>query len=194
MSVFDLFAKLLLAQKAAGSPILAELRRLAKNEIRMEANAAQAPAPDGCKIGGKPYLPRNFVWPTFVSPDDGAARPLSFFCQIDLADIRPYDKENLLPARGILSFFYECQSSRWGFDPNDKGAARVFFFENTEGFASCDPPSDLEADFVIPEIAVAFTTDLSYPGYEELEFHSALQCDWEDYDETIETFLGFSPV
>lgn len=66
-----------------------EARRLVKNEIRMEPDeTVKSVRADGSKIGGKPWLPADFEWPVFVSKDDGVSRPLSFFCQIDLAEKR----------------------------------------------------------------------------------------------------------
>lgn len=166
--------------------ILEEAGRLVRNEISMEPVPHGEPIPaDGCKIGGKPYLPADFVWPVFESKEEGQVRPLSFFCQINLAEIKPYDKEALLPDGGMLSFFYECDSFRWGFDPEDHGAARVFYFENTQGFVSCELPVDLQEDYIMPELPVRFAAKDSYPAYEELEFHSKLKCGWEEYDKAL---------
>ena len=123
---------------------------------------------------------------TFKSADDGITRPLSFFCQINLAQVKPYDKDNVLPGRGMLYFFYECASSAWGFDPADNGAARVFYFENTDGFVPLDLPDALEEEYTIPEIAVEFELQKSYPSFEEFENYSDLDCDWDDYDDELE--------
>lgn len=173
--------------KKGKKSILEEIRKLAKNEIRIEPDeAVEAVRADGCKIGGKPYLPVDFVWPVFESKDDGVLRPLSFFCQIDLAEVKALDKDGLLPEKGLLSFFYECESFCWGFDPEDKGAARVFYFENTEGFVPCELPGELDEDYIMPELPVRFAAEDSYPGYEELEFHSKMDCEWEDYEDGLE--------
>ncbi len=163
------------------------IRSLEKNGIVMEtAENEKVAAPDDSKIGGKPYLPADFIWPTFRSAGDGVTRPLSFFCQINLAQVKAYDKDHLLPGRGILYFFYECESFAWGFDPADRGAARVFYFENTDGFVPLAPPEDLAGEYTIPEIAVKFRSQKSYPGFEEFENYSDLDCDWEEYEEALE--------
>ncbi len=181
MSILDFF------KKKSGSDGLSDLCRLAKNEIRMDPNPhVQTIRADGSKIGGKPYLPADFVWPVFTSQEDHVTRPLSFFCQIDLAEMQAYDKDKRLPANGLLSFFYECESFCWGFDPKDRGSARVFYFENTSDFVSLDWPQDLREDYRIPEMAVAFTAKPSYPKYEELEYHSDADCDWERYEKALE--------
>ncbi len=184
MSVFDKFKR--------NAPVTPKnlrdvIRSMEKNEIVMTTmEGKKVAAPDDCKLGGKPYLPANFEWPTFKSADDGIARPLSFFCQVNLTKVKPYDKENVLPKTGMLYFFYECESSVWGFDPADKGAARVFYFENTDGFVPLDLPDNLAEEYTIPEIAVEFKSQKSYPSFEEFENYSDLDCDWDDYDDELE--------
>lgn len=163
------------------------IKSLEKNEIIMkQADNKKVAAPDDCKLGGKPYLPANFEWPTFESEEDGIERPLSFFCQINLVQVKPYDKDNVLPESGMLYFFYECETSTWGFDPSDADAARVFYFENTDGFVSLDLPDELAEEYVIPEIAVEFKAQKSYPNFEEFDCYSDLDCDCDDYSEVLE--------
>ncbi len=184
MSIFDKFKKKTLKTPKS---LFDEIKSLEKNEIIMKASgSARVTAHDDCKFGGKPYLPEDFEWPTFKSADDGITRPLSFFCQINLTQVKLYDKDNALPKIGMLYFFYECKSSTWGFDPADKGAARVFYFENTDGFVPLDLPDDLEEEYTIPEIAVEFKSQKSYPSFEEFENYSDFDCDWDDYDDELE--------
>ena len=184
MSVFDKFKK---KTPAIPKNLCEVIKPLEKNEIIMKTmENKKVESPDDCKLGGKPYLPADFEWPTFKSADDGITRPLSFFCQINLAQVKPYDKDNVLPGRGMLYFFYECASSAWGFDPADNGAARVFYFENTDGFVPLDLPDALEEEYTIPEIAVEFELQKSYPSFEEFENYSDLDCDWDDYDDELE--------
>lgn len=144
---------------------------------------AGAIPPQASKIGGKPWLPKDFQWPVYESDE---TRPLSFLCQINLAEVKQYDRDGLLPEKGMLYFFYEFESFCWGFDPEDKGCARVFYFEDTDGFVPTEWPKDIEEDYVVPEMAVRFKAQPSYPKYEELEYHSSMECDWEDYDAALE--------
>ncbi len=168
------------------------LKSLEKNEIRMNPVKRAVPRPDESKLGGKPFLPAGFEWPVFTDNEEDVTRPLSFFCQINLKDIAPLDKDRMLPDRGMLYFFYECASFRWGFDPADKGAARVYYYESTEGFVPCAVPAELDPEYTIPEIALQFITGSSFPGFEEFECHSDLAVDWEDYDAVVEK-LGVHP-
>jgi len=180
MSLFDIFKK-----KKNESDLGPMIMSLAKNEIIMEVDdTAESLAPNSSKLGGKPYLPKDFVWPHFC--DEGDENPLSFLCQINLAEVKQYDRDNLLPQKGLLYFFYDCEAFRWGFDPEDKGSARVFYYEDTEGFAPVAWPAAIDEDYIVPEMAVRFENRASYPMYEELEIHSDVDCEREDYDAALE--------
>ena len=81
-----------------------------------------APLPIGAsKFGGRPDLPDGFQWDTFTTDtyddDEVKPRPLAFLAQVNLADVSAYDTEQLLPETGLLSFFYELGSQRWGVFP-----------------------------------------------------------------------------
>lgn len=183
MSVFDRFRK--------NGELREVIRGLQRNQITVKPQRfGKAAEPDASRFGGKPYLPADFVWPTYQSTEDGVTRPLSFFCQFNLAQVKPYDKEDLLPAHGMLYFFYECDSSAWGFDPADEGAARVFYFAGTDGFQLLDLPKGLAPEHTIPEIAVKFKTQKSYPDFDEFEYYSDRECDWDDYDDIVESIIG----
>lgn len=177
-----------------------------KNEIIMEVNEENEKiSPSTSKIGGKPWLPTGFTWPVFMDEDDEIVRPLTFLCQINLADVKKYDTEGLLPDSGMLYFFYECESSRWGFDSKDNGCARVFYFEDTEHFIAMDLPNEISNENAVPEMAVHFRPKKSYPQFEEFCVLSDIECDFEDYDECLEKmgvnedsechkFLGYANI
>lgn len=160
------------------------IKKLSKNEIVLDFSENEVKEYSS-KIGGKPFLPKDFNWPTYKSYEDNITRPLSFFCQINLEEVSKYDLDNLLPKSGMLYFFYECESMTWGFDPKDNGAARVFYYKETEGFISIDLPDDLEN--IIPELAIIFSNRNSYPMFEEFEYYDNLECDFEDYDNSLES-------
>ena len=190
MSVFDIFKKKAKAQKKDNGEVESLLLSLGRQEIVMEIDCkTKSVSTSASKIGGKPWLPRDFEWPSFTDANEGETRPLSFLCQIDLADVKRYDAEGALPDRGMLYFFYECESFRWGFDPEDNGCARVFYFENTENFAPNELPEGIAEEYLIPEMAVKFKAQKAYPSYEELDLYADIDCDWDDYDEIL-TRLG----
>lgn len=186
MSIFDLFKKKKNAvEKKDTAGLKALALSLAKNEIVMEVDEdALCVAPNASKLGGKPYLPVDFDWPCFS--DEGEEAPLSFLCQINLTDVKSYDQDGLLPPKGMLYFFYDCEAFRWGFDPEDKGSARVIYFDSTDGFAPMTWPEGIDEDYIVPEMAVRFEKKKSYPMYEELEIHSDTACEWEDYAAALE--------
>lgn len=123
------------------------------------------------RFGGAPDVPADFEWPYFETStyEDEVVkpRPLSFLAQFCCEDLAPYDAENLLPKHGLLSFFYEFGSQRWGYDPTDKGCARVFWFEDTKALIRADVPAELEEDFRFAPKGYCLQTKPSYPSGED---------------------------
>ena len=115
------------------------------------------------KIGGKPYLPKDFVWPYYQE------LPLSFLAQINLEEVKSLDKDNLLPDKGMLYFFYELETEEWGFKPENKGCSKVLYFEDTTNFSLIDFPEDMEDYNIVPEFKVNFKSNISYPAYEDFD-------------------------
>jgi uncharacterized protein YwqG len=90
-----------------------ETRPVAEDEIAVGAT----------KFGGSPDLPPDFAWPHA----DG--NPHTFIAQISLADVHAHDEEGVVPASGLLTFFYDCVAYKWGFDPADRGYWHVALFD-----------------------------------------------------------------
>ncbi|MBE6646655.1 MAG: DUF1963 domain-containing protein [Ruminococcaceae bacterium] len=166
------------------------LDTLRKNEISVTTRKAKNKGSVyRSKFGGKPAVPAGFDWPRFESENyDGekANRPLSFLCQINLEEICAYDKDKMLPEKGLLLFFYEQESMCWGFDPGDAGCSRVYYFEDISQLAQADLPDDMNGEYKVKEYDLSFCAKDSYPSFEELDCHSDLDCDWEEYDEAVE--------
>lgn len=183
--MFDIFKKKKKETGAGVDELVTVARKLAKNEILIKVTDG-VPSAEQSKFGGLPYLPADFEWPTYTSRDDGETRPLSFFCQINLTEVRDYDKDGVLPHSGMLYFFYECESSLWGFDPEDKGAARALYYDSIDGFTPVELPEAIAEEHRIPELAIEFSARSSYPKFEELGLHSSVSCSWEGYDKALE--------
>ena len=151
-----------------------------KNSIFLRQRKGDTAA--NTRIGGNPLLPADFQFPEY----DG--KPLSFLAQIDCAEIHALDQDNLLPDHGILSFFYELDSQKWGYDPNDAGCARVFWFEDCSALRETVLPDTLAADFRVPAVAVETgcfgdcPDDIDDAVFEELTAASV------DEDEIYEAF------
>ena len=121
------------------------------------------------KFGGRPDVPADFVWPVFETKtwedDQVRARPLAFLAQFDCAQLAPLDKEGLLPHAGLLSFFYELGSQRWGYDPKDRGCARVFWFEGP--LSPAEFPAELDEAFRLPELAAELSQATDAPDFQD---------------------------
>lgn len=167
-----------------------KLMKLAKTEIRISYSRPAAPlSACGSKLGGKPAVPDNFIWPEYEGKeycdDEARLRPLSFMAQINLRDIAAYDTEALLPKTGVLSFFYDLVTMRWGFDPADKGSARVYYFPEEEKLSLRDIPDSLDEEAAVPELAVAFEPHISIPDFDSYP-DGSLKCDSDEYDDCRE--------
>jgi uncharacterized protein YwqG len=107
-------------------------------------------------FGGAPLAPADFEWPIYTppprkyppavlkklgisAPADPVPKPLDFLLQIDLADLRPFGAAAGIPARGLISFFYDTENQPWGFDPVHQGGFRVAMFDD-EHLVALDPP------------------------------------------------------
>lgn len=126
----------------------------------------------GSRFGGQPDIPPDFIWPTFTGTNAKGAEqnhPLAFLAQFNCEELADFDTEGLLPKHGILSFFYEPDSMTWGFDPKDKGSARVFWFEDTAVLTPANFPADLENDFKLPQFLRDWDFDLNSTAQDFLD-------------------------
>lgn len=73
------------------------------------------------RFGGRPDLPSVDHWP--VGPDG----PLAFLGQIALSQIAEHDIDAVLPAGGMLSFFFNIYDYGWGSFENDHDKFAVRF-------------------------------------------------------------------
>lgn len=172
--------------------ILEKAEKVKLNSIVINTDTEQlGEVPVGAsKIGGRPDLPIDFQWFYFKGvsnlTDELKARPLSFLAQINCEKISKYDLDKRLPDKGMLYFFYELESMPWGFDPKDKGCARVFYYSgDISELVRTDFPADLENEYRIPEMGLSFTSKYNVPDYEEL-FSEYNTVSWEEYDEALE--------
>ncbi len=163
-----------------------EREAMRRGSIRLEIQGAEEGTAVGkTRFGGLPDLPPNFPWPVFETntydDDEVKPRPLAFLAQFDCAEMAPMDKDGLLPKTGVLSFFYEMDSMRWGFDPKDAGCARVFWFEDVSVLSPTEAPAALEDDYRFPALHITAKKEVSLPGYEDF----FLEREWEEgqYDE-----------
>ena len=171
------------------------LREMPRTSIMMDIDAVfdGKTSIGASKIGGKPDLPLDFEWPYYKGEHfDGSGisnRPLSFIAQINCEDASKYDGDTLLPKEGVLYFFYELASSRWGFDPNDKGCAKVYYYAGDMlKLIRTELPEDLLTvpyNFHVPEAPISFSATKELPCFEEfiqLCGEDISYDHWDEYD------------
>lgn len=165
------------------------LESTAMNSIVLDIGICREPLGGCTKFGGKPLVPRGFEWPYYEGADymfeEVKRRPLSFFAQFDLSQISEFDTEGLLPPTGMLSFFYDYETQRWGFDPKDKGCVKVFLFDEGD-LTEAEFPDDLPENGRFPELGIAARSEISYQSYEDfLVQRDPRRLQWEEYESAL---------
>jgi len=142
---------------------------MARNSVRLSIGSGDG-IPVG-RFGGAPDVPPDFVWPYFETAsyydDTVKPRPLTFLAQFDCSALAPLDADGLLPHEGILSFFYETDSQPWGYDPNDEGCARAFWFPDKTALEPAAFPADMEEYFRFPSLPIRGRMERRFPGYDD---------------------------
>jgi uncharacterized protein YwqG len=118
------------------------------------------------RLGGTPHVPDEFAWPRWR--DDA----LAFVGQINLSDLTSFKAASVLPESGMLSFFYHPEQSAWGFDPNDSGSARVYWFPNVRELRQVPLPDDIPDHGRFDAGQVSFHETLTLPPYQSREIES----------------------
>jgi len=113
--------------------------------------------PGTTRLGGHPDLPPHIDWPI------RAGRPLSFIAQLDLPEIAPLDEQGLLPAEGMLWFFYDAARQPWGCDPLDRDAWRVIHAPSAS-LQRTRPPKNLGRGLVFDACALELRSEMTLPG------------------------------
>lgn len=135
------------------------------------------------KLGGRPDLPKNTDW--FWESNLGT--PLAFICQINFAEAKPYDIENILPSSGILYFFYNNinDTAPWGGDPKDASGKAVYYYDgDLSELERKDPPDDIDTEWcVFPSAKMNLELSFDLPGLDSFALHSLKLTDdaYDDY-------------
>jgi uncharacterized protein YwqG len=170
------------------------LAQSALRSIRLRASVEDSAGEVGTsRLGGLPDLPSTTEWP---SNDD---EPLSFIAQINLRDVHECDLEGVLPADGLLSFFYDAvNQSAWGFSPADHGAFAVLYTPPSSHLVRRDAPSTLPPSGVFRPVRLTPDTELTFVPWESftaeaigmshaqaLEYGEIFEEDDEDYEPQV---------
>ena len=123
------------------------------------------------RFGGVPDVPPDFEWPYFetdtFTDNTVKPRPLAFLAQFDCAALSKVDPRGLLPRTGLLSFFYEMDSLRGSYDPEDAGCARVYWFPDRTILSPAEFPEDLKEAFRFPMFPFFAQCESEYPDYDD---------------------------
>ncbi|MCM1487102.1 MAG: YwqG family protein [Firmicutes bacterium] len=167
-----------------------DLAKFAQNSISLSIGGKAEYVLGGTRFGGVPDLPENFRWDCYTAStfedDELKPRPLAFIAQFNLEEMSRYDNEHLLPEKGLLSFFYEIGSQQWGYDPKDKGCAKVYWFEDITELKAVEFPKDLPEDYRFPMLKIKARSKVNYPSYEDYSLTRINMTEhWDEYDEAI---------
>ena len=152
-----------------------ELLKTARNSIRLKIGGAVTGL---TKFGGRPDVPEDFKWAYY----DG--KPLAFLAQFDMSEISKFDTENILPKTGVLSFFYELETMPQSVDDEDRGFAKVYWFEDKNALRTAEFPDDLKAEHRLPALDIAARLEKSYQSYSDFLLQRAKLVEyWEKFEE-----------
>lgn len=155
------------AMRQAGlAQLVPALDQLILSSIRLSTNPSYETAiqPGQSKLGGLPDLPPGTAWPALKD------EPMEFIAQIQLADAHPLDTAGVLPAQGLLSFFYDSSQQTYGSDPNDRAGLRVFYFtQPPSALQRTEAPASLPAQGRARVCSVGMRDELTLPQRPNLE-------------------------
>jgi uncharacterized protein YwqG len=166
------------ALRAAGLEWLADVaERLTLPAIRVEPEIVDEDTiPVGAsKLGGRPDLPPNFIWPEWKGTG------LTFLAQFRLSDLTAYDVEQLLPSAGMLYFFYEVEAQPWGLEPTDRGAWQVAFYDGKpSSLVRTSSPDPIDPTRSPAPHRLGYTTILTVPDYTLVEHFTGVRLNKEE--------------
>jgi len=117
-------------------------------------------APSRSHLGGVPDGAAGFTWP------EHAGQQLGFLAQLSLPDLHATHAIDWLPTTGCLLFFYDIDAQPWGFDPQDRGAARVLHIPDLPAQAAKAHAPLADAPPALPRHDVAFRKIDVFPSWE----------------------------
>jgi len=172
------------ALRAAGLEHLADVaERLTLPAIRIEPTMVgeDTISIGASKLGGRPDLPPDFVWPEWK----GAG--LTFLAQFRLSDLIVYDVERLLPSKSLLYFFYEVVTQPWGMEPPDRGAWQVAFYDGaTAALERTSSPYPVDPTRSPAPHRLDYTAILTVPDYTLVEHFTDIHMSEEEIDRYID--------
>ena len=149
------------------------------NGIKLKISKPKDKLPAGSsKLLGNPDVWNGFEWP-YVE-ENGERYDLTFLCQINCAEVFPFDKEGLLPETGMLYFFYDLDTMP---EATDGRSARVLWYdgdiltlnkmmltdENGNSLTFCEQKIDFEEETEKEQPSHLLLGDATLNGTADLE-------------------------
>ncbi len=177
------------AFKTAGlSRVLKDIDLVAQASIRLYTTPVDESTltVGASKLGGLPDLPAGVTWPVWQE------LPQSFIAQVRLDDAHAADTSKLLPASGMLWFFYDAQQKTYGAGPADAGGWSVLYSLNPSGLKRTPAPAQLPATSRFHACSIRYASELTLSQQPKLEIPN---CDWTDAEQKqYETLLSTFPT
>ena len=163
-----------------------DIEKLHRNAIicKMKEKKRKSITDGFSKVGGIPTLPKEFVW---YRNHENSDRPLVFIAQLDMKEMKAYDKDNLLPEHGYLYFFYDFDAEVTGADAEDASAAKVLFWDGSrEDLIPFKLPEDYDEEYAIPEFRIKCRKKKEYPQRDEYNEIRQTNIDYDEYDDALD--------
>lgn len=145
---------------------------------------------------GNPDLPEDVPYPMYID-SDGDEYPYSFVCQINLEEIAPYDKENLLPHKGLLLFFAKIDRYL-GYDSDEESISgsisenddvKVMYITDCDNLVEKILVDDDDLPIAPREYHVSFGLKLPHLADEHALFTPPTHREWETWDKPFEDWI-----
>lgn len=145
------------------------------------------------RFWGNPDLPKGVEYPMYIDVD-GDEYPYFFICQVNLEEIAPYDVENRLPHKGLLSFFakidyYVGYSEVYGDicgSISDVDAVKVLYFPNCGDMREVVLVDDEGQPTSPTELQILFSHEIKPLSDEHSLFAFPTHREWETWDSPFE--------
>lgn len=151
---------------AAGlTRVSAEIAQVALPSIRLKTNAVDETqlGQGATRFGGSPDLPPGYAWP------EHNGSPLPFVAQLNLSEVVPYDTMQLLPAEGMLYFFFDIDAffDSW---PRHQTIWRVLYEHNARtALQRVAIPERVAKRNHYRSSTVTYATEITLPDYSQYD-------------------------